>query len=77
MMTDHNTFELDEATTAILGKLAQEEGVTINEYLRNLLLERAQPLVKQQKLPPSLFFALNGGTPPIDKPKTSDGKGEN
>jgi hypothetical protein len=76
-MTDHNTFELDEATTAILGKLAQEEGVTMNECLLNLLFDRGRTLVKQQKLPPSLFFALNGGTPPINKAGTSDGKAGN
>ena len=55
-MNDSNSFELDEETTAILGKLAEEEGLTMDEFLRKLLWERASELLKKQETPQSLFL---------------------
>ena len=56
-MNDSNTFRLDEETTAILEQLATEEGMTKDEFLRKLLLDRASALLKKQEEKGSLFLS--------------------
>ena len=55
-MNDKDTIELDEETLADLDRLAKEEGMTMDEYLRKLLFDRASTLLKQKKAKPSLFL---------------------
>ena len=56
-MRDNNAFELDAETTAVLEKLAEEEGLTADEYLRKLLFDRASELLQKQEPSGSLFLS--------------------
>jgi hypothetical protein len=64
-MDNNDTITLDEETFTNLDTLAKEAGVSNDEYLRALLFDRASEYLKLQKSERSLFFAVNGGTPPI------------
>jgi len=55
-MTDTDTIELDEETLNNLDALAKEAGVSSDEYLRLLLLDRASAHLKQQQAGGSLFL---------------------
>ena len=55
-MNDSNTFQLDEETMTDLEKLAAEEGVPVDEFLRTLLLDRASALLRKQAENGSLFL---------------------
>lgn len=52
-MNKGEVVELDEATSEMLEKLAKEQGVTADEFLRKLLLEHAS---KHLKKTASLFL---------------------
>ena len=64
-MDDNNTIELDEKTLDNVEKLAKEAGMSKDAYLRKLLFDRAAEHLKQQETGRSLFFAANGGVPPL------------
>jgi len=55
-MNDNNAVELDEETLSNLDELAKEAGVSTDEYLRLLLLERASVHLKGQETGRSLFL---------------------
>jgi len=55
-MNDTNTVELDNETISNLDELAKEAGVSNDEYLRLLLLDRASARLKEQKDERSLFL---------------------
>ena len=55
-MNDTNPIELDGEIVSNLDELAQEAGMSPDEYLRLLLVDRASALLKQQEAEKSLFL---------------------
>ena len=55
-MSDKNTIELDKATLNNLEELAKEAGMSSDDYLRQLLFDRAALHLQRQKADPSLFL---------------------
>ena len=54
-MNDGEAIELDTETLDYASELAKEAGMSTNEYLRQLLVNRASAHLKQQKAE-GLFF---------------------
>ena len=55
-MNDTNTVELDSETLNNLDELVKEAGLSNDEYLRLLILDRASARLKEQKGECSLFL---------------------
>ena len=56
-MSNNDTFELDKATLDDLDILAKEAGMSNDDYLRKLLVDRATKHLQRQDADPSLFLS--------------------